>query len=246
MRIVCWNMQHKRASWRFLRERHAYADVALLQEACTPPPEVATALDVGPGPWTHRGWKGARAVVRLSDEIGIERVPVADIIAAASPRSAIDTPARLGVAICTLPDGERLGLVSVETGSEAAVRVPRMISEVREYCGADLPYIVGGDLTTWPDGESTVFADMLRIGLPLVGPHAPTFYSPLHGQSPADARLQLDYVFVSRSIAHRVSVDAINAPGDWGPSDHCRIRIDVIESRPRDSEGPATPAAAAS
>lgn len=239
-------MQHKRASWRFLDQRRECADVALLQEACTPPPEVATKLDVGPGPWIYKGWNGARAVVGLSERTEIERVPVADIIAAASPRSAIDTPARLGVAICTLPDGERLGLVSVETGPEAAGRVPAMIGEVRAYCGADLPYIVGGDLTTWWDSESAVFADMQRIGLPLAGPHAPTFYSPLHGQRPAGARLQLDYVFASRSIAHRVSVSALNAPGEWGPSDHCRILIDVAESRRNDSEGPPTPAAAAS
>ena len=229
MRIVCWNMEHKRASWRFLRERHADADIALLQEACTPPPEVAAALDAGPGPWIYEGWNGARAVVRLSERIDIERVPVADIIAASAPPSAIDTPARLCVALCTLPDDERLGLVSVETASEAASQVPRMISEVREYCGADLPWIVGADLTTWWDSESTVFAEMQRIGLPLAGPHAPTFYNPRRRQSPADARLQLDYVFASRSLAHRVSVRALNAPSDWGPSDHCRILIDLIQ-----------------
>ncbi len=229
VRIVCWNMEHKRASWRFLRERHANADVALLQEACTPPAEVAAGLDTGSGPWIYKGWNGARAVVRLTDRIAIERVPVADIIAASPPRSAIDTPARLCVALCTLPDGERLGLVSVETGSETAPRVPRMISEVREYCGSSLPWIVGGDLTTWWDSESTVFGEMQRIGLPLAGPHAPTFYNPRLRQGPADARLQLDYVFASRSIAHRVSVRALNTPSDWGPSDHCRILIDLIE-----------------
>ena len=66
------------------------------------------------------------------------------------------------------------------------------------------------------------------------------------GSGPADARLQLDYVFASRSIAQRVSVSALNAPGEWGPSDHCRILIDVVEPRGNDSEGAATPAAAAS
>ena len=81
MRILCWNMQHKRASWRFLSERRECADVALLQEACTAPPDVAARLDVGPGPWIHKGWKGARAVVGLSERTEIERVPVADIMA---------------------------------------------------------------------------------------------------------------------------------------------------------------------
>ncbi len=76
-----------------------------------------------------------------------------------------------------------------------------MISEIQRNCVPDLPYIVGADLTTWWDSETTVFADMMRIGLPLIGPHAATFYSPLHRQEPSDASLQLDYVFASRPIA---------------------------------------------
>ena len=32
MRFISWNMQHKRASWHFLHERHGDADAALLQE----------------------------------------------------------------------------------------------------------------------------------------------------------------------------------------------------------------------
>ena len=42
MQIICWNTQHKRASWRFLHERHCDADAALLQEACTPPREISS------------------------------------------------------------------------------------------------------------------------------------------------------------------------------------------------------------
>ena len=69
----------------------------------------------------------------------------------------------------------------------------------------------------------------MRIGLPLIGPHAATFYSPSLGQEPSDATLQLDYVFASRPIAHRLAVRARNDPNDWGPSDHCRIVIDLEE-----------------
>ena len=101
--------------------------------------------------------------------------------------------------------------------------------EIRQYCGVDLPYIVGADLTTWWDSKTTVFADMMRMGLPLIGPHTATFYSPLHHQTPSDAELQLDYVFASRTIAHRVTVCALNDPVDWGPSDHCRILIEVAD-----------------
>ena len=229
MHIVCWNMQHKRASWHFLCERHRESDFALLQEACTPPVEVAATLDVGPGPWVHEGWNGARAVVRISDHIAIERIPVADIISSASPNSAICTPARLAVAIATLPGDERIGLVSIESAGKTSERVPKMVREIQQYCGADLPYIVGTDLTTWWDSETTVFGDMMRFGLPLVGPHTATFYSPVHRQKPSDAHLQLDYVFASRPIAHRLTVHALNDPNDWGPSDHCRIMIELKE-----------------
>ena len=118
MRAVCWNTEHKRASWHFLCERHGQADVALLQEACTPPDEVAGRLDVGPGPWIHKGWDGARAIVRISDRVWVERIPTEDIIASAPSGSAIDSPARLAAGVATPPGGERVGLVSVESGHE--------------------------------------------------------------------------------------------------------------------------------
>lgn len=230
MRVICWNMQHKRASWYFLHDRHGDDDVTLLQEACTPPRGVASGLDAGPGPWIHRGWKGARVVVGLSRRVDVERVPVARIIKSADPDSAIRSEASPAVVIATLPEKERIVLVSVESAGKATERVPRMVLEIQRHCGTDLPYIVGADLTMWWDSDTTVFGDMMRIGLPLMGPHAPAFYSPVNGQEPSDAHLQLDYVFASRSIAHRLSIRALNEPHGWGPNDHCRILVDVKES----------------
>ena len=125
--------------------------------------------------------------------------------------------------------GERIGLVSVESSEEAAQNILRMIVEIQSYCGIGLPYIVGADLSTWWDSDTTVFGDMMRIGLPLIGPYTATFHSPLHGENPSDAHRQLDYVFGSRSIAHRLSVRALNDPKDWGPSDHCRIVVNLEE-----------------
>ena len=228
-RIVCWNMEYQIRSWRFLDEDRSGADFALLQEACTPPADVTDRIDVGPGPWIHRGWKGAKAVVGLSERFTIERVPVADIIDSAGPHPAIDSPARLAVAIVNLWSGERLGLVSVEAAkaSGSAERVPAMIGEIQDHCGADLSWIVGADLTTWWDSDCPVFDDMRRRGMPLMGPYSPTFYSKLLLQRPADARLQLDYVFASRAIADRLRIRALNQPAEWGPSDHCRIVIDL-------------------
>ena len=229
MRILCWNMEYQRASWHFLNENRFGADFALLQEACTPPDEVAALVDVGPGPWIHPGWKGARAVVRLSERFSIDRVSVADIIDSAGPHRAIESTARLAVAIVDLWNEERIGLVSVEAAmnSGSAERVPEMIGEIRDYCGADLSWIVGADLTTWWDRDCPVFDDMRRRGLPLMGPYSPTFYNKLGRERPADASLQLDYVFASRAIADRLVVRPLNQPGEWGPSDHCRIVIDL-------------------
>ena len=182
LRVVCWNTEHKRDSWRFLCERHRETDVALLQEACTPPEEVVARLDVGPGLWVNRGWNGARAIVRLSDRVWVERIATGDIISSAQSVSAIDSPARLAAGVATLPGGEQLGLVSVESGHEWAKRVPAMILEVQRYCekrgcGTGLPFIVGADLTTSWDSDTTVFGEMMRIGLPLIGPHTATFYT---------------------------------------------------------------------
>ena len=220
--IVCWNMQRKRASWQFLCERHGDADIALLQEACTPPVEVADKLDVGLGPWPR---SCALAVAGISSNVFIERISVPDFRASATP-SDICIPA---VAIVTTPRGERFGLLSVEASHRTSPELPAMMREIRRHCGEDLPYVVAGDLTTWWDSNTTVFADMMRMGLPLIGPHAATFYSPLHRQTPSDAELQLDYVFASRSIAHRLTVRALNDPRDWGTSDHCRVLIEVAE-----------------
>ena len=222
-------MQHKQESWRFLRACHGNADIALLQEACTPPDDVVCDLHVGPGPWVYKGWNGARAVVRISDDVAIERLSVDEIMASAAPPSAISSPADLAAAIVHSSGLGRMCLVSVEMSHQTALKLPKMVHEVQQYCGNDMPFIVAGDLTTWWDSDTTVFADMMRMGIPLIGPHAPTFYSPLHRQIPSDAELQLDYVFASRRIAHRVTVRALNGVDEWGPSDHCRLLIEVAD-----------------
>ena len=47
------------------------------------------------------------------------------------------------------------------------------------------------------------------------------------GQTPQTATRQLDFVFVSKLIAERVEVRALKNPTEWGPSDPCRIVIDI-------------------
>lgn len=104
---------------------------------------------------------------------------------------------------------------------------------------------------TWPDGFAmhygTVFDRMAAIGVPFVGPQAPhgrqptgrarrdrsdvlTYYTPKEAK-PEKARQQLDFVFATSNIANRLSVRALNEVDEWGPSDHCRILIDLPDRR---------------
>lgn len=97
----------------------------------------------------------------------------------------------------------------------------------------------------WASRYATVFSRMSALGLSFVGPRAPagrradpwpdelprtsnnvpTYYT--SRQTPATATRQLDFVFASSSLAEYVRVRALNDPDHWGPSDHCRVEIEV-------------------
>jgi hypothetical protein len=92
---------------------------------------------------------------------------------------------------------------------------------------------------------ASVFARAETLDLVFVGPHAPngrrakphpaelppdsTCVPTFHHtrQTPETATRQLDFVFASKSIADQVTVHALNGPAEWGPSDYCRVVIDV-------------------
>jgi endonuclease/exonuclease/phosphatase family metal-dependent hydrolase len=97
----------------------------------------------------------------------------------------------------------------------------------------------------WASRYQTVFTRMEALGLAFSGPQAPagrradpwpeelppmsdnvpTYYTTI--QSPLTATRQLDFVFASNELAERVRVKALNQPDQWGPSDHCRLEIEV-------------------
>jgi hypothetical protein len=97
----------------------------------------------------------------------------------------------------------------------------------------------------WASRYATVFIRMVALGLSFLGPQAPagrsadpwpdelprssknvpTYYS--SRQSPATCTRQLDFVFASMRLANRVRVTALNSLEQWGPSDHCRVEIEV-------------------
>ena len=98
----------------------------------------------------------------------------------------------------------------------------------------------------WRERYSTVFTRMKALGIPFVGPQAPgggrqadpwpselpegsknlpTYRT--NAKDPETATRQLDFVFASESLKDRLSVRALNSESEWGPSDHCRIQIDL-------------------
>ena len=97
----------------------------------------------------------------------------------------------------------------------------------------------------WRARYETVFTRMTAIGLPFVGPqypngeqctpwptelpisskNVPTFRT--RKTDPSSATRQLNFVFASRETCCSLRVRACNSPIDWGPSDHCRIEIEL-------------------
>jgi hypothetical protein len=139
----------------------------------------------------------------------------------------------------------------------ADASVHRLISDISALIGRQVGHqiITAGDLNIlyghgeygnqyWAARYRTIFDRLEGIGLRFVGPQSPdgrqalpwpdelpldsrnvpTFHH--SRQTPATATRQLDFVFAT-TIADRVRTCALNAPDEWGPSDHCRVRIDV-------------------
>ena len=99
----------------------------------------------------------------------------------------------------------------------------------------------------WAARYKTVFDRMESMGLPCIGPeypngrladpwpdelpqeskNVPTFHH--SRQSPETATRQLDHVLASTGLARSLKVSALNTPEEWGPSDHCRIEIELAE-----------------
>ena len=56
----------------------------------------------------------------------------------------------------------------------------------------------------------------------------PTYYHK-PSNTPEGASVQLDHVFASRGFHAGVTAYALNGVDEWGPSDHCRLRIDIAD-----------------
>ena len=99
-----------------------------------------------------------------------------------------------------------------------------------------------------PERERTVWERFDALGLEFLGPqlpdgrkamskqpdvppdtrNVPTYHTTR--QSPLEANRQLDYAFASQGFHNRVKkVCALNEVDEWGPSDHCRLLIEVAD-----------------
>lgn len=76
----------------------------------------------------------------------------------------------------------------------------------------------------YPNGRR---AESTPKGLPPDTENVPTRYSRSRGGTPAKARNQLDYVFASKGFHESETVRALNGVDEWGPSDHCRLLIEI-------------------
>ena len=97
----------------------------------------------------------------------------------------------------------------------------------------------------WARRYETVFSRMEALGFKFIGPekphgrqadpwpielpptsgNVPTYYK--RGESPTTCTRQLDFVFASGRFADGLRVRARNDPDDWGPSDHCRVEVEM-------------------
>ena len=252
MKLVCWNIAHRKKAWRSLPDMGV--DIVLLQEGYKPPKDVADRIEVDPAPYFKadpqrpdgRGKAISRcAVVKVSDRVQIEYL---DDIQSSHPgclSAAIVTPLEgtfRGWPIHVVSFCPQYEAHHPESGVKSRdlvdTSIHRIISDISLLIGRKNSFrmIAAGDTTVmygdgrndyWKNRNQAVFDRMSSVGLPMIGPQGPTYCHEMSKQTPATATSQLDYVFASRSMKDSIRTTALNKPEEWGPSDHCRILIEV-------------------
>ena len=115
LHLVSWNIAHRLEPWRLLAG--AGFDVALLQEAGSPPRDVETDIETNPGPWETQGQGSRRpwrtAVARLSDRVRLSVRPTAPLDLASGDDRPVSRMGTLAFAdVEVLETGERLTVAS--------------------------------------------------------------------------------------------------------------------------------------
>ena len=103
--------------------------------------------------------------------------------------------------------------------------------------GSEPRIVVAGDFNMGFVGEfekntryRSIYDRMNALGLEYLGPRsgdeiAPTYRRPSPPAGEADT--QMDHVFASSGLHVGATVSAMNGADEWGPSDHCRIVIEL-------------------
>ncbi len=277
IKIVSWNIAKRQEPWRWLvgMARDGEVDLALLQEAGTPPGDLADLVEYQDQVfWNRNLYDRWPLIVRLSDRITVtpyrQVPPISELGRDTIGVSGVGTIAAAKV----IPrDSEEEAFVAISmyagwltshpsTGSGwiySDASAHRILSDLSAFIGHRDPgkhrILAAGDLnmiygaTGWqlslPERERTFWDRIGALGLEFLGPQTPhgrraestpidvpsdtknlpTFCSPR--REPKDAANQLDYAFASRGFHERVSVRAMNEINEWGPSDHCRLMIEV-------------------
>ena len=286
IRVVSWNIAKRWQPWHELVDlaRQGEADVALLQEAGSPPSDLAHPVRYGDDEfWRDRPYEGRPIfdrwplVVKLSDRVDVEWFRAVPPISHLSEHdigiSGIGTIAAARVTPRGRPEDDAFIAVSMyarymkphpstrtrwQVGA-ADVSAHRILSDISAFIGhedpsthrilaaGDLNMIYGatGNTLALPEREKAVWDRMTALGLEFLGPQAPDGWQPSvpqpdvprdtknvptwvrNGRSPEEANRQFDYAIASRCFHERVTVRALNRTDEWGPSDHCRLLIEV-------------------
>ena len=279
IKIVSWNIAKKADPWRELAamaEREE-ADVALLQEAASPPGDLRYPIhyedDVH---WDRSYFDRWPLVVQLSDrvevewfrqvppwsELGEQEIGASGIGTMACARIVpLDRPKEAFVAVSMYARWMKAHpYVGKNPKIFADPSAHRILSDLSTFIDRTGPFqhriLAAGDLNMFygatgctlsrPKRERTVWDRFAALGLEFMGPQAPNGRSsktpqpdvpadtknvPTHytkgKKSASKADRQLDYAFASRGFHETVTVRALNGIDEWGPSDHCRLLIEI-------------------
>jgi len=162
LKLVSWNMAHRENTWQHLLNLNA--DIALLQEACEPPPDIIRQIDTDSSPWKisengiNRPWRSA--VVNITKRFPLKWLPQKRLGDAFKDEIEVSRPGTLQFAEVELPSGNRLVVNSMyalwerphqSTGSSwiyADACVHRLISDISAMIGQESNHriIAAGDL----------------------------------------------------------------------------------------------------
>jgi hypothetical protein len=116
LNILSWNIAHRPRLWNAVVD--AEADIALLQEACEPPPDVAKRVGLDPEPWrtdgagVRRPWRAA--IAQINPSIDLTRHSTRSICDANPGELAVSRLGSLAAADVRLPEtGETITLISM-------------------------------------------------------------------------------------------------------------------------------------